>query len=398
MKPLTASLALLALAIPAPAEWLHYRGPGQDGVAPEKLPAGLKELRPLWKKNVGIGTCSVVASGGRIFTIGNPDKKNDVLVCLEAATGKEIWKQSYPQALDPNLFEGGPRATPTLDGDRVYVVAQQGEVMCFDAATGRLRWKKHLVTDFGGKRPEWGYSGSPLVVDDLLITEAGGSNSSTVAFDKMTGALKWKAGSYACGYASPVVATLAGKRTLVLFKARHLVGQDIKNGGEFWRADWKTDYDINAATPQVFGQSIFISSGYGTGAAVFEVSAGGLTQKWKNRSLRAHVNTPVLHRGHVFGPDGNTGGGNLVCLDLANGEKKWEEKSIKGGSLIRAGDQLVVLSEKGELIVCDASPDGFKPALRTPVLDKRCWVQPTLSGGRLFVKNNDGDLVALDLK
>jgi outer membrane protein assembly factor BamB len=392
------TVALLALALTAQADWLHYRGPTQDGVVPGNLPSGLKEPKQLWKKNVGIGTCSVTVSGERIYTAGNPDRKNDAIVCLDAATGKEIWKKTYPQPLEPNMFEGGPRSTPTIDGDRVYIVAQQGDLWCFDAVTGNPRWKKHLIEDLRGKKPEWGFSGTPLIVDDLIITEAGGNGSSTVAFDKMTGAVKWKAGSYPCGYASPVLATFGGRRTLVTFKARHLVGQDLKNGGEFWRAEWKTDYDINAATPLVFGQSIFVSSGYGSGAGVFDVGASGVTQKWKNKNLRAHVNTPVIHQGHVFGPDGNTGGGNLVCLDLASGDKKWEEKSVKGGSLIRVGEQLVVLSEKGELVVCEASPGGFKPALRAQVLNKRCWVQPTIDAGRLFVKNNEGDLAAFELK
>jgi outer membrane protein assembly factor BamB len=207
----------------------------------------------------------------------------------------------------------------------------------------------------------------------------------------------WESGSDKAGYASPLVADLAGKRTVLVFKTDALVGLDLKDGKELWRTAWKTDYGVNAATPIVIGNSVLITSGYGTGAALLEVGSGGVTQKWRNKSLRSHFNSPVVHQGHVYGIDGNAGGGNLVCLDLANGDVKWTEKSVKGGSLILADSKLICLTEKGELVICEATPGGFKASLRAPVLDKRCWVQPTLSGGRLFVKNNDGDLVCLAL-
>jgi outer membrane protein assembly factor BamB len=386
------------LALGAQADWLHYRGSSLNGATSEKLPAGMKEPKQLWKVNVGIGTAAVTVSGNRAFTTGNYDKKNDVLVCLDASNGKGTWRHEYAQPLDANMFEGGPRSTPTVDGDRVYMLASNGDLFCLDADTGKVKWHKQLQKDFAGRKPGWGYSGSPTVENNLLIVDSGGKDASTIALDKTTGEAVWKSGSDEAGYASPVVANVAGKRTVVVFKGKALVGLDAKSGQELWRTEWKTDYDVNAATPIVFGNSIFVSSGYGSGAAAFDVGASGVTQKWKNKSLRAHVNTPVIHQGFVFGPDGNTGGGNLVCLDLATGAKRWEEKSVKGGSLILAGDKLVCLTEKGELVVCDASPNGFKPTLRSQVLDKRCWVQPTLSGGKLFVKNNAGDLACYEVK
>lgn len=390
--------AALVAVHPASADWLHYRGPTQNGVAPEKLPTAFAPPRELWKTKVGIGTCSVTVDGTRVFTAGNADKKTDTVFCLDASTGKPLWQHSYPQPLDPNLFEGGPRATPTIDGDRVYVIAQAGDLFCLAADTGKVKWQKHLVSDFGGKKPGWGYAGSPTIDGELLIVEPGGPGTSTVALNKLTGAPVWKAGSDENGYATPVVAEIAGKRTVVIFKAKALVGLDAKNGQELWRGEWKTDYDINAATPLVVGNFIITCSGYGTGIGFFEVGPGGITQKWRNRSLRAHINSPVVRRNGIFGIDGNTGGGNLVCLDLASGKKLWEEKTVKGGSLVLADDKLVVLTEKGELVVAPAITNEFKPLLRAKVLDKRCWVQPTLSDGRLFVKNNEGDLACFELK
>jgi outer membrane protein assembly factor BamB len=329
--------------------------------------------------------------------MGNDDGK-DVIYCFDVKSGRELWKHTFPLELDPNMFEGGPRATPTLDGGHVYTVSHQGDLWCLDAATGKKVWYHHYQKDFGGRRPDWGFSGSPTVAGNLLLCDVGGTGASTVALDKKTGKVVWKIGNHAPGYGSPAVMQIEGKPTVVVFKAKDLVGYDLASGKELWSTGWQTSYDVNAATPlAVGGDRIFISSGYNAGCALIQVRNGKATELWRNKNLRAHVNTPVPIDGHVFGVDGNTGGGNLVCLDLATGERKWEEKTVKGGSLIRAGDKLFVLTEKGELVIADASPAGFKAQLRTSVLNKRCWVQPALSAGRLFVKDNDGNLVCLDL-
>lgn len=393
-----APLLLGALALSASADWLHYRGPGMDGVAPGKLPGSLPASpRVLWKAQVGIGTAAITVKGGRAFTMGNFDKANDIVVCLDLRTGKPVWKHEYPQKLDPNLFEGGPRSTPTLDGNLVFAVSHEGDLSALDAATGRRIWYRHYQQDFGGRRPDWGYAGSPTVAGDLLLLDVGGSRASTVALNKTSGEVVWKSGGDKPGYGSPVVAKLGDAETVVVFKAKDVVGLDLKNGKELWRTEWKTSYDVNAATPLVEGNSVLVSSGYNTGMGRYEIGAGGrISQKWTNKNLRAQFNSPVFYQGHIFGIDGNAGGGNLVCLDFATGERKWIEKSVKGGSLVRTGDQLICLTEKGELVVCDASARGFKAGLRTKVLDKRCWVQPTLSDGRLLVKNNEGDVECLD--
>lgn len=396
---LAAFLAVPLLDVSASADWLHYRGPTQNGVVAESLPASLpKDIKPLWKINVGTGLSSVTVKGDYAFTAGNHDKKNDVFVCLDAKTGKEVWRHQYPQALEAKYFEGGPRSTPTIDGNNVYWVAQYGDLFCFDAATGNIKWYKHYQKDFGGRRPDWGYAGSPTIDGDLVLLDVGGEGASTVALNKNTGALVWKSGSDEAGYGTPVVADLNGKRVALVFKGRGVVGYDVKDGSEKFRSEWKTDYDVNAISPLVTGNSVLISSGYNTGAALYKVSAGGLERTWFQKKLRAQMNTPVIAHEHVFGIDGNNGGGNLVCLNLADGSETWREKSVRGGSLVLAGDKLICLSEQGELVITDASPTGFKPLLRNQILDGRSWVQPTYSGGRLFLKNNSGDLVCVEMK
>ncbi len=378
------------------ADWPSYRGPAQNGTSGESIATPAGELRQLWKTNVGIGTSSVVVGGGRAFTMGNAGDK-DVVFCFDAASGRELWKHEYPLAKNPRMFEGGPASTPTIDGNRVYTVSHQGDLFCLDAATGKPVWYQHYQRDLGGKRPEWGFAGSPLVTGNLLICDVGGRGASTVAFDKATGQVVWKSGDDAAGYATPVAATLAGKKTIVLFKAEHLVGLDATSGRELWRQAWKTSYDVNAATPIVSGNRIFVSSGYGRGCGLFEVTGSGISERWQNKNLKAQINSPAIAQGAVYGIDGNASPkAPLVCVDLSTGQVRWAEK-VGGGALVIAGGKLVVLSEAGELLIGDASPGGFQPTLRQQVLGKRCWVQPTVADGRIFCRNNNGDLVALAL-
>jgi outer membrane protein assembly factor BamB len=393
------SLGICILPSSSIADWEHYRGPTENGVSAEKLPASLPKdgLKTLWSAKVGTGTSSITVSGDRVFTMGNANEK-DTVWCFDAKTGKVLWKNEYALPIAKRNFEGGTAATPTVDGNRVYTVSHEGDLFCFDAATGKKIWHKHYQQDLGGKRPYWGYAGSPLVDGSLLICDIGGHGASTVALDKMTGAVVWKSGDDESGYASPVVATLAGKKTVVMYKAANLVGLDEKDGHELWRTEWKTSYDVNAATPLVSGNRIFVTSGYGTGCALFEVSATSIAPLWRNKELRSHFSSPVLWQGNVYGIDGDANPrAALVCIDFATGALKWKDKSINGGELVLDDGKLVILNELGELLIGDASPNGFKPILRQSVLPKRCWVQPTVANGRIYCRNNDGAMVALGL-
>jgi outer membrane protein assembly factor BamB len=394
------ALLLLLLAIPAQADWPHYRGPTQNGVSTDThwTPAPLGHPRTLWRLQLGKGTSSVVTGGGRAYSMGNVDGK-DVVYCIDPKTGKNIWRHEYPMTVDPNLFEGGPRSTPVLDGDRLYALSHQGDLWCLDAATGKKRWYTHFQQEFGGQRADWGYAGSPLVAGNLLLCDVGGRGASTVALDKMTGKPVWKSGSDKPGYASPVVATLGGTETVLVFKATALVAHALQDGRELWRYPWKTSYEVNAATPLVVAPDrVFIASGYNTGCALLQIRGGRPTELWRNKNLRAHMNTPTVHQDHLYGIDGDSGGGNLVCLSVANGERVWQEKTVKGGALILSGGKLIVFTERGELVICEASPAGFKPLSRAAVLTGRCWAQPTLDDTRVYLRNNNGELACVELK
>jgi outer membrane protein assembly factor BamB len=394
-----AAALLASIASPAWADWLSYRGPAQNGVSAEggiatQFPAD--GPRVLWKANVGTGTSSVTVSAGRAYTMGNTGGK-DRVVCFDTKSGREIWKYEYPLDIDKRMFEGGTAATPTIDGNRVYTVSHQGDLFCLDAATGRKIWYKHYQKDFGGRRPQWGFAGSPTIEGNLVILDVGGKGASTVALDKTSGNVVWKSGDDEAGYATPVVANIGGKRTVVMFKASHLVGLDAKDGRELWRTEWKTNYDVNAATPIVVGDRIFISSGYGSGCALIEISGGSAVQKWRNKNLKAHINSPVYSKGHLYGIDDQASAkAPLVCIDFATGQEKWSERGI-GGALVAADGKLIILSERGELIIAEESTAGFRPLSRAQVLGKRNWVQPTYAAGQLYCRNNEGDLVCLAL-
>jgi outer membrane protein assembly factor BamB len=371
-----------------------------NGISSDKLPASIPADGPkqVWSAKVGTGTSSVTVSGDRVFTMGNMNG-NDVVWCLDAKSGSVVWKHEYPQQVDTRNFEGGTAATPTVDGARVYTVSHQGDLFCLDAASGKQVWYKHYQQDFHGQRPQWGFAGSPTIEGNLVLLDVGGKGASTVALNKATGAVVWKSGDDTAGYASPVVATIAGKRTAVLFKGANVIGLDVVSGKELWRHEWKTSYDVNAATPLVVGDKVFVSSGYGAGCALFEVVTGGVSERWRNKNLKSHFTSPVVSGDRVYGIDGQAEPKSpLTCLDLATGAVKWQEKSVGGGSLVGADGKLICLTEKGELVIGDASPAGFKVVSRSQVLGKRCWVQPTYANGRIYCRNNDGDLVALELK
>jgi len=378
-------------------DWPHYRGPAMNGSTAERVaPFPGAGPRELWRVQLGTGLSSVTAAGDRAYTAGYKDKQ-EVLYGLSAAAGKVMWTHSWPAKLGDFLFEGGPRATPTVDGDRVYMLGADGHVVCVAAATGKPIWQRNLVSEFGGRRPEWGFSGSPTIDGKNVILDSGGKGASTVVLNKLTGELVWKSGDDEPGYGSAVVAEFGGKRTVLVLKADALVGSDAARGNELWRFDWRTSYKVNAATPLVVGDKVVISSAYNHGAAAVRVSGGQASQAWFSKGLKAHFNSPVHFAGQLYGFDGEAGKRRsaLVCLDLASGDEKWRTTDFKSGSLVLAGDRLIILSEEGELILAEPSPQGFKAISKAKVLTGRCWVQPTLANGRIFCRNNTGELVAL---
>ncbi len=391
------ALSLFFAATLCAADWPHYRGLKMDGSTAETVaPWSADGPKELWRVQVGTGCASMTVVGNRVFTAGFRGGK-EVVQCLDVATGKEVWSHGWEAKLGDYLFEGGPRATPTIDGAHLYMIGADGHVACLLAASGKPVWSKNLVSDFGGKRMDWGFCASPTIDGENVLIDCGGPGASTIALNKKTGATIWKSGDDEPGYGSIVIGNVDGKKTAIGFKAGALTGQAAADGKPLWRFEWETAYKINAVTPLLVDDLIVFSSAYNHGAAAVRVKGGAVERVWFTKDLYAQFNSPVHTKGFLYGIDGEVGKRSaLVCLDVKTGDEKWRARNVKNGSLILAADKLLILSEIGELILAEASSAGFKElAPRKKVLGGRCWVQPVLAGGVIFCRNNSGELVAL---
>ena len=391
---ITSCLALIALsAVVAPAaDWPNFRGPTHDGISKEtgwtaEWPADGPKV--LWKAKVGLGFSAIVVANGRAYTQGNT-KDVDTIFCFDANSGTPVWKHSYAAPLDPKYYEGGTSATPTVDGDRVYTISKRGIVRCLGAADGKVIWTKNLQEELGAKIPEWGCAGSFFIEGDLASLNIG---SAGTALDKKTGKVIWTSGTEESGYSTPVPYDVAGERAVMLAIKQDVVAVKIKDGKELWRFPWKTQYDVNAANPILSGSKVFISSGYNRGGGVFDISQNPPAKVWENKNMRNHMASSVLWQGHLYGVDEN----QLRCVVFDTGEVKWTDKVTGKGSLILADGKLIVLTERGELIVANPAPEGFKAISRAQVVGGKCWSAPTLANGKIYVRTGPGDVACLDV-
>jgi len=314
----------------------------------------------------------------------------DIVWCFDAATGKVLWKRSYACELFDNMHEGGPSATPTVDGKLVFTYSKMGHLHALDAQTGRVVWAKNIPKDFSGKIPTWGVTSSPVVHDDKLIVMAGAPGACMMAFNKNNGSVIWKAGNDAPAYAAPLVFRMKNAPYLAAFNAGGVVFHNLKDGKELWRYGWKTNYDVNAAMPVIAGDRVFVSSGYNTGGALLQSSKDNALL-WQNRNMSNHFNSSVLWNGHIYGFDES----QLACLDWNTGRKVWSQGRLGKGSLLVADGKLVILSERGELVIADASPQGYREISRSQILGGKCWTVPALANGRIYARNATGNLVCV---
>lgn len=379
-------------------DWPCWRGPRLDGTSDETgwLSQWPEAGPPVaWKTDVGTGFSSVTVGAGRLYTIGNRDN-TDTVYCLDAAAGRQLWTHAYPCPLDANLFEGGPTSTPTIDADRVYVLSRQGDLFCFDAATGAVRWSKNIAEESAVRVPGWGFAGSPLVRENLLLVNVGEAGA---AVDKTTGKLVWTSADADAGYNTPVPARCGDRQAVVFASGKFYHAVEIATGKKLWEHRWLTRFGCNAADAIVDGDRVFISSGYNRGAAVLDISGHEPAVVWANKEMQNQLNSSVLIDGRLYGFDGNTHSETkLKCMDFASGEVRWTHDWKGMGSLTAAGGKLILLGEQGELTVAEASPEGFKPTARAQVLTGKCWTVPVLAQGRIYCRNAEGRLVAVDVR
>jgi outer membrane protein assembly factor BamB len=400
------------LTIPAPdqaGDWPQWRGPQRDGFSAETLPGKWPEGGPpvLWRVPVGRGFSSLAVAGGRVYTMMQEEpagaaagraSTHEAVVCWDAATGRERWRFRYPNRYDER-FGSGPRSTPAVAGGFVYAVGPTGILHCLRADTGAKVWRRDLLEELGADRPRYGVAFSPLIEGDLVITTPGGPGAAVAAFHRRTGKLAWKTGDDPVGYSSPVATSAAGVRQLLVLTNNALLSLRPQDGHLYWRHPWQPAGGFNIATPIPFGDYVFLSSGYGKGCALLEVGTapdGSLRAGtvYEHRRMRNYFASSVRYGDHIYGFDN----AELTCLDVRTGQVAWRERGrFKKGSLLIANGRLIVLGEHGRLALAEATPAGYREQSSFQVSVNKCWTVPALAGGKLYVRD-EGQLVCLALR
>ena len=403
-----AVLGINNLAWAGPNDWPQFRGPNRDGVSTETgllkdWPSGGPPL--IWKAT-GLGNAysTVSVLEGRIYTIGDHSGSSFVEV-LNVVDGKQVWSSKLGKGGAPGWggFEG-PRATPTVNGGQVFAVGQWGELACYDAATGKEQWHKDYTTDFGGKRPEWGYSESPLVDGEKVVVTPGGERGAIVALNRKTGAAIWATKDFTdeAHYSSLIAEEIGGVRQYIQLTAANVVGISAADGRILWRASRKGATAV-IPTPLYSDGIVYVSSGYGIGCNAFKITASGgkftATQTYANKVMVNHHGGVIKVGDYVYGFSEGKG---WTCQDLRSGEAKWQDKEKLGkGSEVYADGRLYLRQEdKGTMMLIEASPEGFKEHGRFEQpdrTDKKSWSHPVVAGGKLYIRDQD-ELLCYDVK
>jgi outer membrane protein assembly factor BamB len=455
MRTVTLGLLFLCVGTVRADDWPQWLGPKRDG---EWREAGIVDTLPtepkkLWEKPVGIGYGGPAVAGGKLYVMDRalaPDAKNPTnpfdtksrvpgnerVLCLDAKTGETVWKHEYPCDYQIS-YAAGPRCTPTVDGDRVYTLGAMGGLLCFDAAKGDVIWKKNFVTDFGAKVPVWGFACHPLIDGDNLICVGGGQDKLVIAFAKKTGDVKWA--SQNCegdfGYCPPVIYEFGGKRQLIVWHARALVGLDPATGKRLWGVPFESKASLTVPMPRKVGDDgLFISSFY-HGSMLTKVSAESASVVWKStakgempnqtRDLSTIMCTPWVEGDYTYGVCSH---GELRCIVTATGERKWMTMQATRGArtapavaaspepvpaserwghafIVKHGDKWVLFNEQGDLIFARLSEKGYEELSRAHLIDptnamargrKVVWMHPAFADKCVFVRN-DEKLIAYSL-
>lgn len=386
-------------------DWPQFLGPNRDGVSEEKgLIKEWGESGPpkLWQRDVGEGFSGVAVAGERAILFHR--LRNDAIIeCLNVRDGRTLWKTSYETDYSDGFNKGdGPRATPTIAGNRVVVLGAEGMLVCLDLEKGTKLWQRNLQMDYGAGPGFFGIGTSPVVDQERVLVNVGGKRAGIVAFALEDGKELWKATDDAASYASPVVRTIAGRRLAVFFTRNGVALLDPADGKVNYTKRWRARYEasVNAATPLVIGDLAFFSTTYETGALLLKLGKGEPEEVWSNdESMSNHYNTAIHHDGFLYGFHGRQEATpSFRCIELKTGKVRWEEKKFGCGSLVLADGKLFLLTERGELILALPDPDRYVELARAPVFAARpCRAQIALSNGRLFARD-ERHLVCFDVK
>lgn len=391
-QPAPAVTAALSPPIDRPPEafWPAYRGATRTGHYDHNIRTDWPDdgLPRLWQQPIGGGYASFAVAEGRLFTI-EQRRDFEVVAAYDPNSGIELWSQHWTEHFQETMGGDGPRATPTWDNGRLFALGASGELQSLAADTGRQLWRTNILADAGAGNLTWAMSASPLVVDNQVIVLPGGKNGrSVVAYDADTGAVLWSALDDVAGYTAPMVVELAGVRQILVVTAARAAGLRVEDGTLLWDFPWVVSNVPNMAQPVVVGSDrVFLSASYGQGSAMVEVTRTGAElsarEVWRTNRMKNKFSSSVLHNGHIYGLDESI----LACLDVETGELVWKGGRYGYGQLLLADGHLVVLTERGDLVLVRATPDGHDEVANFAALDGKTWNVPTIADGRLFVRN-----------
>jgi outer membrane protein assembly factor BamB len=388
-------LALSAgLSSRAADDWPQWRGPKRDGISAERgllksWPAG-GPPRAWTAKGAGEGYSSFAAANGRLYTMGARGG-TEYVMAFDAASGKKLWEVEHGRRFSNDRGDG-PRGTPTVDGAELYAYGASGDLSKLDAATGKTVWKVNVLRQFGGSNITWGLSESPLVLPDRVLVNAGGPNASIVALRKTDGSAIWRTQSDEAGYSSAVIAEAGGVRQAVFFTGERALGVKVDDGALLWSYSQVANRTANIATPIVRGNRVFLSSAYGTGAALLELVPGsnGVTARevYFTRDMRNHHASSVLIGDHLYGFSDAI----FTAMHFDSGRVAWQDRSVGKGSVVFADERLYLFSERGTVGLAEATPAGYREHGRFDIQRTSSlptWSHPVVSNGRLFLRDQD---------
>ncbi len=406
-------LAVTPLLATTPFDWPCFRGPHGNGISLETdwNPKAL-EGRPkiLWEANIGRGHSGTSIQDGRLYTMGERQMVagqdtayEEIIYCFDANTGREIWRYGYPHE---TVQWPGPAATPAVDQGRVYTIGRQGLILCFDAVTGRVIWRRDMIRDSLATYTGWGFCASPVIEGDLLLLNAGKSG---LALDKKTGKTIWSSEKGAGWVSTPLVYEDNGKREVAFNTDRNLEAVESKSGKLLWSHGWTSDAD-----PYQLAGQLLLMGGHGRfGSALLNHKEGTPEVVWQNRNGLHSFQSPVIIGNHVYGFGYVRQIQPFLCMELESGEVKWTEvmsTSRQFGSVMAAGDKLIILTDDGNLVIAQASPDGLETISQAKLFQLQpfnsypdgdpnvCWTAPVLADGKIYARTTYGELVCVDVR
>jgi outer membrane protein assembly factor BamB len=388
----------------AVTDWPQFLGPARNGSyagPPLADTWGTVGPKVLWRKQVGQGFAGPAVVGNRVILfhrVGN----EEVVESLDAANGNSIWRYAYRTTYRDDFgFDEGPRAVPVVADGVIYTFGAEGQLHAVDFAKGTRLWSEDTMKRFSVPKGFFGAAGSPLVDGSRVIANIGGEKAGIVAFDAKSGKVLWTATDDDASYSSGVGATIAGRRTAVFLTRDSLVGLDPESGAVQFQRRWRARLaaSVNAATPLVIGDQIFVSAQYGPGAGVLRVTGSQLVDVWASDDvLSNHYATSVFYNGHLYGFHGRQEfGPSFRAVEFQTGTVKWSQEQFRAGSVLLAGDRLLITREGGELVLAAAAPQAFRPIARAQILQGVVRPYPALADGLLYVRN-ENTLLCLDLR